>query len=62
MPSIWLGATVGALAAGAELLTCLTGLEPPVPDDDVAALVPGDVELELSDGGQPAWWWLLAAE
>ena len=61
-PRATLEAVIGALAAGAELLTCLTGLEPPVPDDDVAALVPGDVELELSDGGQPAWWWLLAAE
>ena len=29
---------------------------------DVAELVNGGVELELHDGGQPAYWWLLAAE
>jgi hypothetical protein len=30
--------------------------------DAVAALAPAGVELELEDGGQPSWWWLLAAE
>ena len=28
----------------------------------IDALMPDGVELEHSDGGQPSWWWLLAAE
>jgi hypothetical protein len=28
----------------------------------VAALAPDGVELELEDGGQPSWWWLVSAE
>ena len=28
----------------------------------IEALAPDGVELELSDGGQPGWWWLLSAE
>jgi hypothetical protein len=28
----------------------------------VNALAAGDVEFELSHGGQPSYWWLLSAE
>jgi hypothetical protein len=28
----------------------------------VVALVAGEAELELSEGGQPSYWWLLSAE
>jgi hypothetical protein len=31
-------------------------------DDAVSTLVDGDVELELSEGGQESYWWLLSAE
>jgi DAK2 domain fusion protein YloV len=51
-----------SLADGAELMTCLTGEDAPLSDDDVRALVNGEVELELSAGGQPSWWWLVSAE
>jgi dihydroxyacetone kinase-like predicted kinase len=61
-PGPTLGAVLQALAAGAELLTCITGDGAPLDDDGVAALAPGGVELELSEGGQPSYWWLLAAE
>jgi fatty acid kinase len=50
------------LAHDAELITCLRGAEPPLDDVTVQALAHGDVEFELSDGGQPGHWWLLAAE
>ncbi len=30
--------------------------------DAVEAALPQGVELELHEGGQPAWWWLLCAE
>jgi dihydroxyacetone kinase-like predicted kinase len=61
-PGPTLGAVLQALAAGAELLTCIAGDGAPLDDDDVAALAPDGVELELSEGGQPSYWWLLAAE
>jgi DAK2 domain fusion protein YloV len=50
------------LADHAELITCLRGLDAPLDDAEVNALAAGDVEFELSHGGQPAYWWLLSAE
>jgi dihydroxyacetone kinase-like predicted kinase len=50
------------LAEDAELITCLRGAEAPLDDDAVHALAAGEVEFELSDGGQPSYWWLLSAE
>jgi hypothetical protein len=50
------------LAANAELITCLRGAEAPLDDETVQALAAGEVEFELSDGGQPSYWWLLSAE
>jgi DAK2 domain fusion protein YloV len=50
------------LAENAELITCLRGAEAPLDDDTVQALAAGEVEFELSDGGQRSYWWLLSAE
>jgi dihydroxyacetone kinase-like predicted kinase len=50
------------LAQNAELITCLRGAEAPLDDETVQALAAGEVEFELSDGGQESYWWLLAAE
>jgi DAK2 domain fusion protein YloV len=50
------------LADSAELITCLRGAEAPLDDDTVHALAAGEVEFELSDGGQQSYWWLLSAE
>jgi uncharacterized protein len=50
------------LAENAELITCLRGAEAPLDDETVHALAAGEVEFELSDGGQPSYWWLLSAE
>jgi DAK2 domain fusion protein YloV len=50
------------LSEGAELITCLRGIDPPLDDAAVQALVDGTVELELSVGGQESYWWLLSAE
>ena len=61
-PEATLRAVVGSLADGAELLTCIRGHAAPLEDAAVATLVPDGVEVELSEGGQRGWWWLLAAE
>jgi fatty acid kinase len=50
------------LAQSAELITCLRGAQAPLDDDTVHALAAGEVEFELSEGGQERYWWLLSAE
>ena len=50
------------LAQDAELITCLRGADAPLDDATVHAMVDDSVELELSEGGQPSYWWLLSAE
>ncbi|HYB23440.1 MAG TPA: DAK2 domain-containing protein [Solirubrobacteraceae bacterium] len=45
-----------------ELISVLGGEDAPLALEEVAGMVNGGVELELRHGGQPAYWWLLAAE
>jgi DAK2 domain fusion protein YloV len=61
-PAPTLHATLAAVAAGAELVTCVAGEAAPLSQEHVAAAVPNGVELEYHEGGQPAWWWLFCAE
>ena len=50
------------LAQEAELVTLIEGDGAPLAGDEVAGLAPAGVELEYERGGQPAYWWLIAAE
>ena len=67
-PRETLQAVLHALAASAngdgppELISVLGGEDAPLGLAEVGAMVNGGVELELRHGGQPAYWWLLAAE
>jgi DAK2 domain fusion protein YloV len=67
-PSDTLQSILRALAAGdgesaePELISVLAGEDAPVGLGDIEGMVNGGVELELRQGGQPAYWWLLAAE
>jgi len=64
-PAPTLDAVLRALAAHAELITCLTGAEAPLADaevDALAAAAGAAIELELQPGGQTSYWWLLSAE
>ena len=61
-PEETLKRVISELAAGAELITCISGDGAPLSPDRISALAPDGVELELSVGGQPSWWYLLAAE
>jgi hypothetical protein len=45
-----------------ELISVLDGQHAPLGLDEFDGMVNGGVELELRHGGQPAYWWLLAAE
>jgi DAK2 domain fusion protein YloV len=57
-------ATIEILAGerDAEIVTIIGGAEAPIPLDQVDAHVPEGMELEKHEGGQPSWWWLLAAQ
>ena len=57
-----LAATLKRLAAGAEIVTVLAGEEAPIPLAEIDTHVPDGVEVEAHEGGQPSWWWLLAAQ
>ncbi|HEY5344131.1 MAG TPA: DAK2 domain-containing protein [Solirubrobacteraceae bacterium] len=61
-PEATLRAVLQTLADGAELISVLAGRDAPLQAAEIAGMVNGGVELELHDGGQPAYWWLLAAE
>ncbi len=61
-PEATLGSVIEELARDAELISCLVGEGAPLVADQIETLLDGQVELELRDGGQPAYWWLLAAE
>jgi DAK2 domain fusion protein YloV len=45
-----------------ELISVLAGEEPPIGLGELEIAAGGEIELELRYGGQPAYWWLLAAE
>jgi uncharacterized protein len=55
-------AVLRALAADTELISVLAGDGAPLELSELEGIMDGHVELELRHGGQPAYWWLLAAE
>jgi uncharacterized protein len=57
-----LATTIRHLAEGAEIVTVIAGEGAPIPLEQVDTHVPGGVEVEAHEGGQPSWWWLLAAQ
>jgi len=59
-----LSETITILAGGgdAEIVTVIGGADAPIPLDGIDAHIPDGVELEKHEGGQPSWWWLLAAQ
>jgi dihydroxyacetone kinase-like predicted kinase len=61
-PEETLRQVLASLGSEAELLTLIAGPDAPFGEEQIAALVPDGVEYELSDGGQPSYWWLVAAE
>jgi DAK2 domain fusion protein YloV len=57
-----LGETMARLGEGAEILTVIGGKGAPIALGELESVAPEGVELELHDGGQPNYWWLLAAQ
>ncbi|HEX2708225.1 MAG TPA: hypothetical protein VHM66_09500, partial [Solirubrobacterales bacterium] len=54
--------TIQHLADGAEIVTVIAGEGAPIALSDIDTHVPAGVEIETHEGGQPSWWWLLAAQ
>jgi fatty acid kinase len=57
-----LSETLQHLAEGAEIVTVIAGEGAPIDLADLDTHVPEGVEVETHEGGQPSWWWLLAAQ
>jgi uncharacterized protein len=57
-----LAQTLRHLAAEAEIVTVIAGEGAPIPLEEIDTHVPDGVEVETHEGGQPSWWWLLAAQ
>ena len=54
--------TLRHVAEGAEIVTLIAGEGAPIPLDELDTHMPDGVEVEAHEGGQPSWWWLLAAQ
>jgi DAK2 domain fusion protein YloV len=61
-PEVTLRAVLEELGRDAELVTLIEGAGAPLDEAHLAGLAPAGVEVEVSHGGQPAYWWLIAAE
>jgi uncharacterized protein len=57
-----LSKTIRHLAEGAEIVTVIAGDGAPIALAEIDTHVPDGVEIETHEGGQPSWWWLLAAQ
>jgi fatty acid kinase len=57
-----LATTIARLAEGSEIVTVIAGEGAPIPLAEIDTHVPDGVEIETHEGGQPSWWWLLAAQ
>jgi uncharacterized protein len=57
-----LAQTLQGLAEGAEIVTVIAGDGAPIELEEIDTHVPDGVEVETHEGGQPSWWWLLAAQ
>jgi DAK2 domain fusion protein YloV len=61
-PALTLQTVLGELGRDAEIVTLIEGDGAPLDETHVTSLAPDGVEVEISHGGQPAYWWLIAAE
>jgi len=61
-PAETLEAILGEIGRDRELVTLIAGQDAPLDGEAVTALAPDEVEVEYSYGGQPSYWWLIAAE
>jgi DAK2 domain fusion protein YloV len=61
-PSETLAEVLRQVGEDAEVVTLIAGDGAPLDEEAIEPLVPDGAELELHQGGQAAWWYLVAAE
>jgi dihydroxyacetone kinase-like predicted kinase len=61
-PTPTLETVVDRLAAGAEIVTVLEGADAPTKVEELNLELGNGAELEVHNGGQPTYWWLIAAQ
>jgi len=61
-PAETLAAVVARLGEAAEIVTVLEGDGAPLRAAELAIELADGAELEVQDGGQPTYWWLIAAQ
>jgi DAK2 domain fusion protein YloV len=61
-PQRTLARVVTRLARDAEIVTVLEGAEAPASAAEVELELGDGAEVEIRDGGQPTYWWLIAAQ
>jgi DAK2 domain fusion protein YloV len=57
-----LSATIERVAEDAEIVTVIEGDAAPIPLSQLPLELPDALDLELHHGGQPHYWWLIAAQ
>jgi len=61
-PQATLGQVLERIADGAEIVTLIEGADAPLRAADAELNLGNGAELEIQDGGQPTYWWLVAAQ
>ena len=61
-PGPTLAATVAQAAAGAEVVTVIEGEDVPITRGQLLLELGDGVDVEVKTGGQPSYWWLIAAQ
>src|SRR5436190_3029748 len=57
-----LSATIERISDGVEVVTVIEGSGAPIPLEQLPLALRAGIELELQRGGQPHYWWLIAAQ
>ena len=60
-PAETLRSVLARLGEGAEIVTLIEGGDAPLAAADLELELAG-AEIEIMDGGQPTYWWLLASQ
>lgn len=61
-PAETLNAVLRRLGEGAEIVTVIEGADAPLRAGELGFESKGGAEVEVMEGGQPTYWWLLAAQ
>jgi dihydroxyacetone kinase-like predicted kinase len=61
-PASTLTSVLDSIGTDAEIVTVLEGADAPLPAADAAIALANGAEVEIQRGGQPTYWWLIAAQ